>query len=1370
MTALLQPGAESTVSVSIDAATSETITHLANGNYVVTWNAGTLVPGLTSGWYWADVYMQMYDSAGNPIGGQQMVNSVTPEDQAGSQVIATADGGFIIAWESDHYDPDSIPAETFVLTGSTVNAQRFDANGNRVAFTAGDDNTNEVILSTSTSAAIPQTAELSDGSAIISWFDNTSTGTNIVTEHLDAQGHVLSTATVTNDFDNDYILTALPDDSYLVTSGRFTPVSGGPSTYDIYVQKFAADGTALGAATVVNTYTSNNQLFPSTTVLSDGGYVVTWESRLQDGSLYGIYGQAFNSTGVAVGTEFRANTYTDNNQVAPAVQALDIGGFVVAWQSTLQDGDSSGVYYQQYAADGTAVGGEIRVADETVGSQRGPHLAAVDGGFVITWTGPDSSGGVSVFERTYQAAGIHGTDAGNTITGTSDGENLYGEGGSDTVYGLLGDDHLYGGNGFDWLDGGYGADTMYGGAGNDTFSVNEAGDRVVEYVASGWDEVDSLISYTLGANLEALALTGTAGSNGTGNAVDNLIAGSGGNNVLSGLAGNDTLLGGLGNDTLSGGDGDDSLSGTGYSRFDGGAGIDSAAIDFGSYYAAAHLGINLNLAGAFGGAQLTFFSGGGVNHLETTTVIATAGNDAVADANWNGRVYGGAGDDHLYGYDGDDAVLGGDGNDTVDGGAGADYLFGGNGNDYVHGGTGNDHIGDVFAYTGGGNQGPDTFVDFANEEFADTGADTLAGEDGNDVIYGWGGNDRLDGGVGDDVLIGGAGNDSLTGGTGNDTYYVDSTLDVVAETTGNGTDLIYSEVSLVLGASQSIEYVTLLTSGNINVTGNSLDNWLLGNAGNNVLDGGAGSDNLRGMGGNDTYVVDSAGDQVSESSVSGDAGGIDLVRAGVSYTLGDYVENLTLTGTAGLSATGNTLNNAIIGNGGANLIDGGAGADTMTGGGGNDTFVVDDSGDSVIEGSGGGTDTVMAGASFSAGSQYIEVITLTGSDDINATGNALANTLTGNAGNNVLNGSTGADIMTGGAGNDTYYVDNTADQAVESASEGIDTVMSSVTFTLAANLENLTLLGTSGLTGTGNDLDNGLTGNTGNNTLWGLGGNDSLDGGLGADIMKGGAGNDTYYVDNAGDQAVETNPDLSDSGGTDLVYALATFTLAANLENLAQLGAANINGTGNALDNSLTGNTGNNALSGLAGNDSLDAGAGADTLTGGAGDDTFVVDNALDRIVEANGGGTDLVYASVTFSTTNQYIEAVTLTGSADINLSGNAIAEILTGNSGANLINSGAGNDILNGMGGNDTLTGGSGADHFVFGLASGVDTVTDFSAAQGDLLDLSAYSGGTAFGGGITLSQSGSSTLVDLGGGNTITLNNTVATNAAFLSHIIW
>ncbi|MBD9373991.1 calcium-binding protein [Rhizobium sp. ARZ01] len=358
-----------------------------------------------------------------------------------------------------------------------------------------------------------------------------------------------------------------------------------------------------------------------------------------------------------------------------------------------------------------------------------------------------------------------------------------------------------------------------------------------------------------------------------------------------------------------------------------------------------------------------------------------------------------------------------------------------------------------------------------------------------------------------------------------------------------------------------------------------------------ALNGGSVAGRVYGGLGDDYYFVGNADVVLTEFIDQG----VDTVETRATWYLDDNFENLVLAGNAGVDGHGNTLANTLTGNIASNrlfgyegddVLDGGKGADRLEGGLGNDTYIVDNAQDVVFEGAGAGIDHAKSSVSYMLAAN-VENLTLTGNGTINGAGNTLSNVLTGNVGANILNGGVGADRLVGGAGNDTYIVDNAKDVVVEDANAGTDTVKSTVSLVLAANVENLVLGGSAALNGTGNALANTLTGNSGRNVL---------NGGTGKDTLIGGAGNDTYITD-GGDTIKEDA-----KGGIDLVKSSATVTLGAYLENLMLTGTSNIGGTGNSLNNVLLGNAGKNVLNG---------GAGADTLTGGRGSDTFVFNSGL---------------------------------------------------------------------------------------------------------------------------------------------------------------
>lgn len=325
--------------------------------------------------------------------------------------------------------------------------------------------------------------------------------------------------------------------------------------------------------------------------------------------------------------------------------------------------------------------------------------------------------------------------------------------------------------------------------------------------------------------------------------------------------------------------------------------------------------------------------------------------------------------------------------------------------------------------------------------------------------------------------------------------------------------------------------------------------------------------------------------------------------------------------------------------------------------------------------------------------------------------------LFGLAGNDVLDGGRGADLMTGGRGDDTYVVDNSGDRVVERRGEGIDTVRASVSHTLAAEVENLRLLGSAALSGSGNAGANQLFGNSARNVLSGGAGNDVLNGGGGVDTLRGGAGNDTYIV-NSGAVRIEE----SGGAGLDTVRTSVSYSLPANVEKLEVTGNLFVHGIGNALDNSLIGSAVSNVLNGGAGNDHLDGRGGNDTLIGGSGDDTFTVDAAGDSVIEGINAGHDSVYSSFDGYVLPSNVEDLVLDGAGNLSATGNELANHIVGNSGANHLAGGDGGDTLDGGPGADTLEGGPGNDvYFVDDIGDRIDEAAALTLLNFDFQDVS-------------------------------------------------
>jgi Ca2+-binding RTX toxin-like protein len=440
----------------------------------------------------------------------------------------------------------------------------------------------------------------------------------------------------------------------------------------------------------------------------------------------------------------------------------------------------------------------------------------------------------------------------------------------------------------------------------------------------------------------------------------------------------------------------------------------------------------------------------------------------------------------------DDVLFGNGGNDTLIGDSGADKLNGGSDFDTVDysrslavDGNGNFIGVNVFLDgTGiGGDAEGDTYRSIERvigSNYADTlmgnGDDNrLDGGNGDDVLKGFGGNDDLFGGRGDDTLTGDEGNDFLNGAEGADKLVGGGGIDTADYRDSLSSERIVVNLATNFGNDgdaqgdtfEGIENVFGTLEGDL-ITGDGLANLLLGDGGDDFLSGGEGNDTLDGQSdadqmvggnGNDTFVVQEKGDTVSELFTLG----TDTVRSSIDFNLNNTtivqgnVENLTLTGTQDIDATGNSLNNVLIGNSGDNRLSAVAGADTMRGGAGDDRYFVENAGDLVDESTtgSGGVDTVQSSISFSlSGSKAlgaVENLALTGSgsSNINGAGNGLANDMSGTRGNNDLMGLGGNDVLTGGRGADTFVFN-----AALNAATNVDTITDFTVIDDTMRLEN----------------------------------------------------------------------------------------------------------------------------------------------------------------------------------------------------------------------------------------------------------------------------------------------------------------------------
>jgi Ca2+-binding RTX toxin-like protein len=981
------------------------------------------------------------------------------------------------------------------------------------------------------------------------------------------------------------------------------------------------------------------------------------------------------------------------------------------------------------------------------------------------------------------------SDAGDFISGNAGDDTLIAGSGSDSLAGGSGNDTLVAGSGTDLLQGatgntsyvfdsGFGQAEIQPGGGNGTIEFGAGitlSDLTVGLTTDSSGNPALLIEDGSGSITVDGGLTGSAGTfsfaDGThlslaeflasATVLSGSLAGGSGNTILetssavslSGGSGQDTIFAWGGNDTLSAGSG--------------GAEIFAEGTD--DVVTGSSANDTLDAGGA--GTTLVGGSGNEVFEVNDATDVVEAQADAESNQIYssvsytlptNGDVLTLTGTDNLSatgngdagnlitGNGGDDTLTAGSGGDTLIAGSGTDTLVAGSGTDLLEGSAGSTTYlfdsgagpaeiepgtGDGTIEFGAGITPSDLTVGLATDS---NGNPALLIQDDSASITVEGG---LTGSIGTFDFADGA-QLSLVGLFGAAAVASES----LAGASGNAILETSSGVSLSGGAGEDTIFAwgnnDTLSAGSEGaaIFAEGADDLVTGSSANDTLDAAAAGATLVGGSGNEVFEISDATDVVQAQASAAS----NQIYSSVSYTLPTAVNALTLTGTANLSAIGNSdAGNLITGNAGedtltagsgSDTLDSGSGIDTLVGGGGLDTFVVNNSGD-VVEPNifSEAQDTIESSVDYDL-SAPVGALNLTGSADLYAedddgyatiTGNQGDDTLAGGAGSDTLVAGSGVDTFDTGTGDNTFVINNTNDVIDLTTGWGNDTVDSSVTYVLTDPLVALNLTGSADLSATDDYGYATLTGNEASDTLIGGSGSDTLVAGAGVDTLEAGTGNNTFVINNAGD-VIETG----DAPGDDTVESSLSYTLGQGLDTLLLTGSGNLEGAGNADasdlleansgndtliagtgsdtltagsgSDSLAGGSGHDELIGGSGADTLVAGTGTDTLVAGSGANTFVINNVNDVIQLDGQTGNSTVESSVSY-TLGAGLDTLDLTGSGNLDGQGNTDASnLLEANSGNDTLIAGSGSDMVIGGSGSDTLAAGSGSDTLVAGSGS--------------------------------------------------------------------
>ncbi|MEJ6022057.1 Ig-like domain-containing protein [Ramlibacter sp. PS4R-6] len=1304
------------------------IAALPDGGYVVAWHS--FQPGSDFG----DIYFQRYGADGNAAGAETRVNTTTANMQMMPAITAQA-GGFVVVWTSNEADGSS----------EGVLSQRFAADGTPIG--------GETLVNTQTvgTQSVADAGGLADGGYLAAWVSGDGDDYGIYTQRHAADGSRVGgevrANTTTAGNQGDPMVAGLAGGGWVVT--WISPDVG--FTWGVSAQRFNADGTFAGAETRVNTTIADNQMSPEVAALADGGYVVAWTSYSQEGDLGGIYSQRYAGDGSPVGGETLVNTVIAEEQTAPTITGLDEGGWVVAWHSFANGAPV--IEAQQFAADGSRVGGETRIspADFTDGQTRPAITALEGGGYAVSWEGyVDPASGLDIYSTRFGVPAP--VDPGNVaptfaavipgmaVMALGDGTNDYAR----TTITLPDGKILLAAN-IDYrtatvlrLNADGTLDTTFNGTGSSTsVSGFAAADMVLQadgkMVVGGTQNSGGfgVIRYNTDGSLDtsfngtgvASVQVGPASESGQAVAVQAdgriLVAGMANWHPVNGyqtfaiarLNSNgslDTTFNGTGSELIGLGNRfsvirDIALQADGK--------IVVAGSNDNSDFQVMRLNSNGSLDTSFSGdgiATTDFGSGGQFGTPDSATGIAMQSDGKILVAGGSGGSFAIA----RYNTDGTlDTAFNGTGkvltnlvptaNVSVQGIAlQADGKF-------VVTGYADEAHSDVVTMRYNANGSVDTTFNGTGYVLTDLHGNTEMGgsvsvqADGKIVVAA-----STTEGIEADVLVA--------------RYNADGSLDTSfhgapVDTLSAGSTFIENAAPVFLDSSVAVFDANLaaLDGGVGNYAGSSITVQRMGGA--------SGEDTFAG-GGNLTLA---AGDAV--------LGGI---------TIGTYTN---AGGSLAIAFNGNATQSRV--NEALSSITYSSNSDTPSGqvqvawtfddgntgaqGTGGALQAVGDTTMRLIPANDAPTGEVMISGTPRQGEVLTASDSLADADGMGTVGYQWQ------ADSTDIAGATGATLLLGESevGKTITVIASYFDQA-----GSYEQVASAATAPVAVLVADSTPPVVTSFSPSDETVGVPIGANVvvtfSEDVLRGSG-NVVLQKADGTVVETFDTAASTRVSIAGGEVTIDPTADLAAGTEYRLTFAAGTFKDAAGNAyagssdfNFITAGGQALGGTsgadtlvGGVGADSLAGGAGTDSLAGGAGADTLDGGTGADTMDGGAGDDTFIVDISKDVVIEAANGGIDSILSSVNMVLVAG-VENLTLTGSTAKSATGNALDNAITGNAQANVINGAAGADVL---------TGGAGGDRFVYLSAADsdglhTDVITDFRPAEGDHIDLAKMDANSA------------------------------------------